>query len=76
MNNYRLVIRDHGAGIPDYALPHIFDRFYSLPRPNEPKSTGLGLNFVREVMDKHRGQIEVINHAQGGVLVRLIFAKK
>lgn len=76
LNHYRLVIRDHGAGIPDYALPHIFDRFYSLPRPNEPKSTGLGLNFVREVMDKHRGQIEVINHAQGGVLVRLIFAKK
>jgi two-component system sensor histidine kinase CreC len=76
LNHYRLVIRDHGAGIPDYALPHIFDRFYSLPRPNEPKSTGLGLNFVREVMDKHRGQVEVINHAQGGVLVRLIFAKK
>ncbi|MGL4767981.1 MAG: two-component system sensor histidine kinase CreC [Formosimonas sp.] len=75
LNHYRLVIRDHGAGIPDYALPHIFERFYSLPRPNQPKSTGLGLNFVQEVMHKHRGTVEVGNHPTGGVCVRLIFAR-
>ena len=75
LNHYRLVIRDHGAGISEYAMPHIFDRFYSLPRPNQPKSTGLGLSFVREVMNKHRGTIEISNHSAGGVLVRLIFLK-
>ncbi|MDR2880675.1 MAG: two-component system sensor histidine kinase CreC, partial [Azoarcus sp.] len=37
-----LKVRDHGEGAPEYALPQIFDRFYSLPRPaTERKSTGL-----------------------------------
>jgi two-component system, OmpR family, sensor histidine kinase CreC len=36
--------------IPDYALPRLNERFYSLPRPDSGrKSTGLGLNFVEEV---------------------------
>jgi two-component system sensor histidine kinase CreC len=46
-----------------------------LPRPNKPKSTGLGLNFVREVMNKHNGEIEIKNHADGGALIRLVFNK-
>lgn len=75
LTHYRLVIRDHGVGIPQFALPHIFERFYSLPRPNKPKSTGLGLNFVREVMNKHNGEIEIKNHADGGALIRLVFNK-
>ncbi len=65
-------IRDHGAGIPDYALDKIFDKFYSLPRPqNGQKSTGLGLNFVREVALLHDGTVQVQNHADGGVLAVL-----
>ncbi|MEJ5174686.1 two-component system sensor histidine kinase CreC, partial [Erwinia sp. MYb416] len=42
-------VLDSGSGIPDYAMPHIFDRFYSLPRSNGEKSSGLGLAFVQEV---------------------------
>ena len=39
------------AQIPDYALPRLSERFYSLPRPDSGrKSTGLGLNFVEEVV--------------------------
>lgn len=73
---HHLVIRDHGVGIPEYALDKIFERFYSLTRPHTHKSTGLGLSFVREVMRKHGGEVEVANHPQGGVVVRLIFPKK
>lgn len=68
-------IRDHGIGIPDYAQEKILDKFYSLPRPqNGQKSTGLGLNFVREVALLHGGTVHVQNHADGGVLAVLHLA--
>lgn len=61
-----LHIRDHGPGIPDYALDRVFERFYSLPRPNNGrKSTGLGLAFVREAVLLHQGEISVGNAAGG-----------
>ena len=54
----RIDIIDQGPGIPEYAKERIFERFYSLPRPgNAKKSTGLGLNLVKEVMVLHGGEI-------------------
>ena len=68
----RVTIRDHGPGIPDYALPRVFERFYSLPRPDTGrKSTGLGLAFVREVAALHGGDIRLANHAGGGATASL-----
>ncbi|WP_339495666.1 two-component system sensor histidine kinase CreC [Pseudomonas sp. RA_105y_Pfl2_P56] len=55
------------AQIPDYALPRLTERFYSLPRPDSGrKSTGLGLNFVAEVAKLHGGQLSISN-VSGGV---------
>ncbi|MFD2365387.1 two-component system sensor histidine kinase CreC [Pseudoduganella sp. GCM10020061] len=54
-------IADRGPGIPEYAGSRIFERFYSLPRANGVKSTGLGLPFVREVCTLHGGSVEVSN---------------
>lgn len=59
-------IRDSGPGIPAYAEGRIFDRFYSLPRADGAKSTGLGLPFVREVCTLHNGSVEVTNRPEGG----------
>jgi two-component system, OmpR family, sensor histidine kinase CreC len=70
----RLIVqlRDHGSGAPDYALPQLFDRFYSLPRPaSGRKSTGLGLAFVREVARLHDGTADFSNHPDGGGLATL-----
>ncbi|HEY0060765.1 MAG TPA: two-component system sensor histidine kinase CreC [Telluria sp.] len=64
-------VRDHGPGIPDYAQERVFERFYSLPRPDGAKSTGLGLPFVREAIALHRGRVTVANAPDGGVLARL-----
>ncbi len=65
-----LKVRDHGEGAPEYALPQIFDRFYSLPHPaTERKSTGLGLPFVREVAHLHGGEVCFRNHPEGGAEV-------
>ncbi len=60
-----------GDAIPDYALPRVKERFYSLPRPNTGrKSTGLGLGFVQEVAELHGGTLEIHNVA-GGVVAEL-----
>lgn len=60
-------VRDQGEGVPDYALPQLFERFYSLPRPlTGRKSTGLGLPLVREIARLHSGEVHFINHPEGG----------
>lgn len=62
---------NQAEAIPDYALPRLSERFYSLPRPESGrKSTGLGLNFVEEVVKLHGGALHVGN-VQGGVEVTL-----
>jgi two-component system sensor histidine kinase CreC len=43
----QLIVTDSGSGIPDYALERIFERFYSLPRENGLKSSGLGWHLFR-----------------------------
>lgn len=61
-------IIDQGPGIPEYALEKIFNKFFSLNRPDtDKKSTGLGLNFVREVAELHHGRIIIENLPEGGV---------
>ena len=62
-----LTLRDQGPGIPDYALPRIFERFYSLPGADGRRGTGLGLPFVREIASLHGGSISLRNHPDGGV---------
>lgn len=78
-NLWALTIRDHGPGIPDYALPRIFDRFYSLARPDTgKKSTGLGLSLVYEVVQLHHGSVDIHNHKQGGteIMIQLPLTQK
>lgn len=62
-----LRVRDRGPGIPDYAVPRLFERFYSVPRPDTgERGSGLGLNLVQEVARLHQGGIELRNHPDGG----------
>lgn len=57
---------NQGEPIPEFALPRLTERFYSLPRPaTGRKSTGLGLNFVQEVAGLHGGELEVRNRDDG-----------
>lgn len=67
-----VAVINQGTQIPDYALPRLTERFYSLPRPaTGRKSTGLGLNFVQEVADLHGGSL-IIHNRVDGVEVQLI----
>lgn len=63
-NHALIILLDEGPGIPEYALPRIFERFYSLARPASDKSTGLGLPFAREVALLHGGSLLVENRSQ------------
>ncbi|MES2299307.1 MAG: two-component system sensor histidine kinase CreC [Pseudomonadota bacterium] len=67
-----LAVRDHGPGIPDYAAARLFERFYSLARPDAERSSGLGLPFVREVMLLHKGTVTLANAEGGGCRATLI----
>jgi two-component system sensor histidine kinase CreC len=67
-----LTVEDDGPGVPDYALARVFERFYSLPRPDTGrKSTGLGLSFVREIALLHGGEARVENRPEGGARAAL-----
>ncbi|WP_392560189.1 two-component system sensor histidine kinase CreC [Orbus mooreae] len=70
---YIIEIQDTGSGIPDYALERVFERFYSLPRLNKGKSSGLGLSFVKEVLTIHNGTVSITNRTdRSGAIVKLM----
>jgi two-component system sensor histidine kinase CreC len=70
----RMEIRDSGPGIPDFARDRVFERFYSLPRPDGgSRSSGLGLCFVREVAALHQGSTSLQNAQDGGAVATLKF---
>lgn len=67
-----ITVRDHGPGVPDFAQGKVFEKFYSLARPNgRKKSTGLGLPFVKEIAELHQGRVGLVNAPGGGALARL-----
>lgn len=75
-NEVTLTVADRGPGIPDYALPRVFERFYSLPRPaGGSRSSGIGLCFVAEVATLHGGSAALTNRDGGGALATLALPK-
>jgi two-component system sensor histidine kinase CreC len=70
--NIVIDISDQGPGVPDYVGERVFERFFSLPRPDTgQKSTGLGLNFAREVAELHGGKL-LLENRNPGARARLI----
>ncbi len=71
-NHHVLTIRDHGPGIPEYALPRLFERFYSLKhKETGRKGSGLGLCFAKEAVELHAGSISLTNCDGGGAIARI-----
>lgn len=53
-------IQDTGIGIPEEALPHLFQKFYRVrEHENKISGTGLGLSICRQIVNGHGGRIEV-----------------
>jgi two-component system sensor histidine kinase MprB len=66
-----LTVRDHGPGIPEEDLPHVFDRFYRAAAARGRAGSGLGLAIVRQVADLHDGTVSAEPAPGGGALLRL-----
>ena len=56
-------VKDHGIGIPKKSLNKIWERFYKsdLSRGKDKKGTGLGLSIVKEIIQAHKQNINVVS---------------
>jgi len=67
-------VEDHGCGIPDETIPHIFEKFFRAPGASrKAHGVGLGLSVVKHIMDAHHGQIAVRSRPGYGSKFSLLF---
>jgi len=71
-----LTVRDHGPGIADADLPHVFERFYRATSARGMPGSGLGLAIVRQVAEAHGGTVTAERAPGGGTLMRLRVAHR
>jgi two-component system sensor histidine kinase MtrB len=64
-----LEVRDHGPGLPEAAIPHLFDRFFKADAARaRSEGSGLGLAIAWENAQLHSGHIEAANHPGSGAV--------
>src|SRR5882724_7171164 len=68
----RVSIADHGPGVPIEQRERIFERFWR-GRDVETAGVGLGLAIVKQIMEAHRGTVEVRNNSTQGAIFTLTF---
>jgi two-component system sensor histidine kinase MprB len=66
-----VAVRDHGPGIDESDLPHVFDRFYRAPSARGLPGSGLGLAIVRQITQAHGGSVVAERAPGGGSILRL-----
>ncbi len=65
-------VRDHGPGLDEAALPHVFDRFYKASAARaRSEGSGLGLAIARENARLHGGDLTAANAQDGGAVFTL-----
>lgn len=64
-----LEIRDHGPGIPEHKMQAMFSPFVQGDEARGSGGSGLGLAIIKKIIDMHEGEVQLYNHAHGGLVV-------
>ena len=68
-------VRDHGLGLTPEQRSRVFERFYRADDSGNIPGTGLGLNLVKEIIERHGGQVEIQSQFGEGSEVILWFPR-
>lgn len=70
-----VAVRDTGIGIPETALPHVFERFYRVDqsRNRDAGGTGLGLSIAKWIAERHHASLEAESVVGQGSVFRIRF---
>ncbi len=69
-------VQDFGPGIEKKFLPHIFERFFRTPESSLiGHGTGLGLYICKQIMDAHKGRIEVVSKVGAGTIFNVLLPR-
>ena len=70
-----LSVADTGVGIPEEAVPHLFERFFRVDKARSRKTggSGLGLSIVKSMVEKNGGSISVESTPQKGSVFTVLF---
>ena len=70
-NELKIVVKDFGIGIPEEALKNVFNPFYRAFNTGSIPGSGLGLNIVKKILDKHNACIEIKSILKEGTTVNI-----
>lgn len=80
LNSKHIILEfiDESCGVEDKKLSQIFDKFYRVPnsKSNEIRGFGLGLFYVKKIVQQHQWKIEAKHNPKGGLIIRLEIPKK
>jgi two-component system sensor histidine kinase CpxA len=70
----RILVSDRGDGVPEEALPRLFEPFYRITEAQEHQTggTGLGLSIAQRIVLSHGGSIAATNRDDGGLEINIL----
>jgi two-component system phosphate regulon sensor histidine kinase PhoR len=77
IDEYKIMVKDRGIGMDEVTKRQVFDRFYRATKGNihDVKGHGLGLSFVKVIIEKHGGTIQVDSAPSAGTTFTLVLPK-